>query len=140
MWPIILLSLTLNLLAPATRGVIGLANETHLLALVNESRIAQSLPALASDPSLVRTARAHSDRMAAAGAVSHTPSLHAVLRGWTILGENVAMASGVRDVFDYFLASPRHRALIADAGFTHAGVGVTDAGGTLFVTVWFGRL
>lgn len=139
MWPIVLLSLTLNLLAPATRDVVTISHEGHLHALVNQARIAEGLAPLATDPALTRVARAHSDRMAAAGSVSHTASLHAVLRGWTVLGENVAMASTVGDVFAYFMDSPKHRALIEDAGFTHMGAGVTDSGGTLFVTLWFGR-
>lgn len=139
MWPIVLLSLTLNLLAPATRDVVTLSHEGHLHALVNQARGAQGLAPLAVHPALTRTARAHSDRIAAAGVVSHTPSLHKVLGGWTILGENVAMASTIGDVFMYFMESIKHRALIHDAGFTHMGAGVTDANGTLFVTLWFGR-
>ncbi|HVL91263.1 MAG TPA: CAP domain-containing protein [Actinomycetota bacterium] len=139
MWPIVLLSLAMNLLAPATRDVVTISYEGHLHALINQTRDAQGLASLAVDASLTRVARAHSDRIAAAGVVSHTPSLHEVLGGWTVLGENVAMASTVGDVFFYFMDSAKHRALIQDAGFTHMGAGVTDASGTLFVTVWFGR-
>lgn len=138
MWAIVLLSLALNVVAPSARSVVTVADEAHILILVNQQRAEQGMAPLRSDPSLVRAARAHSARMATTGRIWHTPSLHAAAKGWRVLGENVALASAPNDTVRYFMGSPEHRDLILDRLFTHAGVGVTRRDGSLFVTVFFG--
>lgn len=138
MWPIVLLSLALNIVAPSARSVVTIADETHVLILVNQQRTQTGLAPLDSDPSLVRAARTHSVSMARSGRIWHTKTLHGAVRGWRVLGENVAMATTPKDVVDYFMASPPHRSLIQDRGFSHAGVGITRRDGSLFVTIFFG--
>lgn len=139
MWPVLVVSLAVQFVAPASTASRAAAEERALVALVNEHRASGRLPALKPAADLSARARDHAGRMAAAGAIFHSARpLYRHAPRWNAVGENVGMASSARDLFTYFLQSPGHRALILDASFTHVGAGVQIRDGTVFGVLWFG--
>ncbi len=124
--------------------------EDKLLVLVNAEREAHRLPPLGFDPLLRDLARAHSEKMAAAGVLAHDFPGYAALAEraagaglhFTKIGENVADGETfvVRFFHEALLASPRHRANILDPDFTHLGIGFVQRGNGRWVTQEFARL
>ena len=114
-------------------------DETAFLARLNDLRTSQGLPALASNSALTGVARAWAGSMAAAGSISHNPSLASQgPSNWARLGENVGMGMDVPSVHNAFVNSPPHYRNMVDAGFDSVGIGVVRNGsGALFVTVNF---
>lgn len=83
-------------------------------------------------------ARYHSERMAAAGTIWHTPDLTSQVSGWKYLGENVGVGPTVDALHTAFMNSPPHRANIIDPDFTEVAVGVAvDSSGQIYVTEIF---
>lgn len=130
--------------AAAGPGVVaGVAeDEAAFVSLINQSRAANGQPAMSADAAAADVARAWSQRMAAAGGLSHNPNLandvsvH-VTTQWTRIGENVGVGYSVRGLHDAFMSSAGHRANIL-GDFNRVGVGVVkEASGRIWVTVVF---
>jgi hypothetical protein len=94
---------------------------------------------LAIDGTLVSVARAWSAKMAAAGTISHNPSLASQApSGWRKLGENVGQGGDVDGLQNAFVNSPPHYRNLVDPAFNYVGIGVVyGANNTIFVTVDF---
>src|SRR5581483_7376187 len=119
----------------------GAANpgaEGQFLSLLNGSRAQAGLAPLADDAGLTSIARTWTDHLAAAGTLSHNPSLAVeVPSDWLRYGENVGMGGDVPSIETAFMNSPEHRAnILGDYNTVGIGVDVTPAG-EMFVTVDF---
>ena len=124
--------------APAYAG----PGEASFVSLINSSRAANGLPALATMGTLTSHGRKHSAEMAASGGIYHSSKseLRGLATGWESYGENVGR--GPNDpsaLHSAFMSSSGHRNNIL-GDYTHVGVGtfVTDEG-ILYVTVVFMR-
>lgn len=122
----------------ATAGAPAQADATTLYTLVNQSRKANSLPALARDSRLDAVAQAWSKKMAASGTLSHNPSYSSqVPSGWTRLGENVGYAGSDAVLHQLWMNSEGHRKNIL-GGYTSVGIGwVKDSQGRIWGTQVF---
>jgi uncharacterized protein YkwD len=121
---------------PATRA----GASSSLAGLTNNARTSRGLPPLAVSGDLAAAARQQAARMAARGALYHTPNLGGAVCCWTALGENVGVGPSIDAIFSAFMGSAEHRANILSGSFTQVGVGVvTDARGQLWVTEIFRR-
>ena len=115
----------------------------RVLALVNDAREEEGLPALATHPSLVRTAQAYAEDMAARGFFAHEDpegrsSGDRILAGgyakpscrcsWIYAtGENLAMGQDTpEEAVEDWLASPGHRANILHERYEDTGIGYHD--------------
>src|SRR5262245_9167464 len=82
---------------PARAGTTD--DEFAFFDLINQSRRASGLPALAMSSTLVSAARSHSATMASADTIFHTTNLGAVAgnaaSNWQAAGENVGMGPSV---------------------------------------------
>jgi uncharacterized protein YkwD len=125
------------------------AMEIETEKAVNRVRVRHGLTALASDPVLVRVARAHSEDMVRRHYFDHEdPDGHRVGDrvtaagiAWSKVSENLAMNSGMDDpvarAVEGWMDSPGHRANILDSAVTHAGVGIAEEdGGYTFTQVF----
>lgn len=102
-----------------------------IFSLLNQSRNGQGLGSLERMAALDATALDWANRMAAAGTLSHNPSVASQIPGgWSRLGENVAQ--GYRtgaSMHEGWWNSSGHRAnMLGD--FTHVGVAFLSAGGS----------
>ncbi len=114
--------------------------EQDFLSRLNGLRVSRGLSPLAADARLTDVARAWSGRMAAAGVMSHNPSLAAQApAGWQKLGENVGYGPTVAVLHDALVGSAPHYANMVDPGFNATGVGVVVTGSTIWVTQVFMR-
>lgn len=128
--------------------------ESAVLAHINRERQRLGLPPLALDETLALIARAHAAEMARAGVLSHVGADGAStverarlygLRGWRALGENIAFNQGFDDpagfAVERWMQSPKHRANITNALFTHTGIGVvrTPDGRVFFTQLFLAR-
>ena len=138
----------LAVIALTAVGLVGFAEAAHadtgsdesaFLAKLNDLRASKGLPGLSVNPALVDVARAWSAQMAAAGNISHNPSLAGQApSNWAKLGENVGMGGDVQSLHDAFVASEHHYVNMVDGQFSQVGIGVVHGGdGTIFVTVDF---
>ena len=113
-------------------------DEGDFVARLNDLRASQGLSTLSVDPALTDMARAWSAQMAAAGGISHNPSLATQAPSdWVKLGENVGVGPTVVSLHDAFVASPDHYRNMIDPAFQKVGVGVVQAGEVMYVTVDF---
>jgi uncharacterized protein YkwD len=112
---------------------------SRMLQLVNDVRDRNDRRLLRVDRKLSRYAIRHSQEMADAGYLFHTPDLASKLdgRNWSIGGENVGFASSLRAVMGGFMDSPPHRRNVLRRGYDHTAIGVVKAGGSLWVTTIF---
>jgi uncharacterized protein YkwD len=139
------------------------AEEQEFIEKVNAERTERGLNALAVDPLLVHTARAHSREMCARAYFDHhspTPGLSTPMDRYLkglhdqggstpdslLVGENIYYCSVFNDVYnvDYghraLMNSPGHRANILEKRFTKIGLGVyRNAQGEFWVTEMFSR-
>jgi len=123
--------------APAAHADTG-ADEALFLTLTNQARAGAGLQPLATDGMLTSIARSWSSQMAAAGGISHNPSLQGqVTVAWTQLGENVGEGPGVAVIQTAFMNSPHHRENILNGAYNFVGIGVVYSGATIYVTVDF---
>lgn len=112
------------------------ALEQQMLALVNQERARQGLPALHADAELTQVARAHSRDMLARGYFSHVSpegqDVSARLRearvAYLAAGENLAHAASLTQAHEGLMKSPGHRANILRPAFGRVGIGILDAG------------
>lgn len=123
-----------------------LAEEAHVLSLVNQIRRAQGIREVTHNAALHRAARLHSEDMADRGFISHTgsngshPGQRIREQGYLYrtFGENVA--SGQRtpeSVMNAWMNSPGHRANILQPGFCELGVGLAYRNSTPYWTQKF---
>ncbi len=148
--------------APASPNALS-SEEQEFIEKVNAERTQRGLNALAVDPLLVRTARAHSREMCARDYFDHhspTPGLTTPMDRYLkglhdmggstpeslLIGENIYYCSVFNDVYnvDYghraLMDSPGHRANILEKRFTKIGLGVyRNARGEFWVTEMFSR-
>jgi uncharacterized protein YkwD len=91
------------------------------------------------DPELSRVAREHTREMVRRRTLYHTSSnqLRRRVVRWILLGENVGVGGTVSSLHQAFMHSPAHRANIMRSSFRHSGVGVSEVGGRMWVTVIF---
>jgi len=137
--------------------------EQEFIGKVNAERTSRGLNALAVDPLLVHTARAHSREMCARDYFDHhspTPGLETPMDRYLkglhdgggatpeslLIGENIYYCSVFNDIYnvDYghraLMNSPGHRANILEKRFTKIGLGVyRNARGEFWVTEMFSR-
>lgn len=111
--------------------------ESQFVAMANSLRASQGLPPLEVDGNLVGKARGWAQTMAGAGDIWHSNLSDGVSAAWHRLGENVGMGPSVQSIHDALVASPGHYANLVDPGFRSIGVGVVNAGGTIFVAQVF---
>lgn len=148
--------------APASPNALS-AEEQEFIEKVNAERTERGLNALAVDPLLVATARAHSREMCARSYFAHyspTPGLNTPMDRYLqslhtqggstpeslLVGENIYYCSVFNDVYnvDYghraLMNSPGHRANILEKRFTKIGLGIyRNAQGEFWVTQMFSR-
>ncbi|HLJ62227.1 MAG TPA: CAP domain-containing protein [bacterium] len=116
-------------------------DEMELLAMTNEIRTARQLPPLLMSAALRTVARDHSRDMALSGYVGHdSPQgqsflarLADVVRGGTVVAENVTAALTVEQAHNAFIHSPGHLQNILNPAFRSVGVGVATAGAVGFM-------
>lgn len=106
--------------------------ESQVIALINQERAAEGLPALKANNKLTNAARAHSQDMACIGFFSHNspssgdPFDRIVRAGYSFssAGENIAAGYGsAAETVQGWMESPGHRANILGANFTEIGIG-----------------
>ena len=104
---------------------------------VNETRGNSGLAPLIIDDTLVNKAQAWAEHLASAGAISHSKLSDGAGDNWSVLGENVGMASSVAQMHSMFMNSPAHRDNIVSGKYNRIGTGVAEVGGRLFVVQVF---
>jgi hypothetical protein len=123
--------------APAAHADTG-SEEALFLSLTNSLRSSLGIQTLTPQDQLTSIARSWSAQMAAAGGISHNPSLpNQVTANWTQLGENVGMGGTVEAIQTAFINSPHHYENLANGAYNFVGIGVVDSNGTIYVTVDF---
>src|SRR5947199_4620656 len=109
-------------------------DEAQFFADLNAVRARNAVPPLATDGQLINVARGWSAQMAGAGGISHNPALGSQVSNWRSLGENVGTGSDVATIEAALEASPHHFENMVDPNFNYVGIGVVEAGGTIWVT------
>jgi Cysteine-rich secretory protein family len=123
------------------------ASERELLESVNRERALEHLSLLKWNAALAVAARAHSDRMAREGNISHRfpgePELsdRAIQAGvhYSKIAENVAEGPSLSEIHVGWMHSPGHRANILDPNLDSIGIGVSERNGQLYATQDFAR-
>jgi hypothetical protein len=159
---IVLLAAPLLVIAtarPSSAAVAPAAAEAQFLSLINASRQANGLGALAPDAALAGVARAWSASMSAVHQVTgdpvikplspnncalsslcHRPDLVAAVAAiepkWALVGENIGYGFDVAGLHDAFMRSPGHKANILGK-YNRVGIGVVLEGSAIWVTVDF---
>lgn len=125
--------------------------ERRAFDLVNSERRARGESPLQWDASLSQLARQHSLDMARSGNFNHRGldgrdmaerARAAGIRGWRVLGENIAFNQGFNDpsafAVERWMGSSKHRANILNGQFTRTGIGVARAAdGSIYFTQVF---
>jgi uncharacterized protein YkwD len=102
--------------------------ESQFAGRINSLRASKGLSQLRVSGELQGVARNWTERMVAAGQISHNPNLGSQVSGdWTKLGENVGVGYDVDGLMQAFINSPAHYKNLVDPDWTHVGVGVTMA-------------
>src|SRR5438270_8409916 len=109
-------------------------DEVQFFADINAVRARVGAPPLATDGQLISVARAWSSQMAGGVGLAHNPNLAGQISDWRSLGENVGTGSDVATIEAAFEASAHHYENMVDPNFRYVGVGVVEAGGTIWVT------
>ena len=121
--------------------------ERQLFSSVNLERKAHGLPALRYDEALANAARAHAQRMAQQGTISHQlpgePNLltraKAAGAHFSWISENVDEGPNPATIHQSFMKSPQHRANILDTDMNTAGIGVAERNGQLYAVEDFSK-
>jgi uncharacterized protein YkwD len=125
--------------------------ERRAFDLVNSERRARGETPLVWDAELSQLARQHSFDMARSGSLGHSGpdgrdmaarARSMGIRGWRVLGENVAFNQGFDDPSAFavqrWMGSSKHRANILNSQFTRSGIGVARAAdGSIYFTQVF---
>jgi len=137
--------------APPSPIAAAAAPEARMLALINASRVAAGLSALAADDRVATVARAHSAAEADARYVyhdgpdgtAHSRDVAACASGW--FGENTGKIwnDNVAALHAEFMAEPwepiNHRTNIMDPSFRRIGIGAVIGRDALYMTMVFCR-
>jgi uncharacterized protein YkwD len=125
--------------------------EQKLFDMINAVRVAQGLPSLASDISLVQVARRRSSDMGTKGYFSHVApdgatfvalldaaGIRYSMAGETIARNNYPAADSARVAYEGFMGSPPHRQIMLSPGYSRAGIGYyrTPDGMNYFTVVY----
>ncbi len=126
----------------AVLAILGVSCTRNAWALdsasrVNDTRGTSGLRPLVIDDTLVNKAQAWAEHMAAVGAISHSKLTDGAGNDWSVLGENVGMASNIAQMHSMFMNSPAHRDNIVSGKYNRIGTGVAEAGGRLYVVQVF---
>ncbi len=121
------------------------ATSSAIFNLVNESRAADSLPALVPNGQLTCLAQSWSQYLASTGQFFER-NLSATLAspgygGYHTLGENILRGPytlSASDMHTAWMNSPPHRANILSPAFTSLGIGISYANGEVYATEDFG--
>jgi uncharacterized protein YkwD len=116
------------------------SKEAAFVADINALRASRRLPALKVNPNLVAKARGWAATMAGAGSIRHSALPLGVTANWRKLGENVGRGGSEPGLHDAFVASPRHFKNLVDPAFGYVGIGVVNAGSSVFVSEVFMQL
>jgi uncharacterized protein YkwD len=119
----------------------------QLMALANEARRAQGAPPLQWDPALAAAALNHCKRMAAEGEISHRygdePSLtdRAGQAGahFSLIEENVAVASYLALIHQGWMQSPTHRTNLLNPQVDHVGIATVTTRGVIYAVADYSR-
>lgn len=134
------------LLLSAVPGVpADAADEVRLLEMVNIDRIRRALDPLEAEPEASEVARRHSTEMLGASRIYHDSPVNGTVEKrlagvsffFSKVGENVAEGFDLHLIHSALMDSPNHRRNILDPDYTHAGIGIAELGGTIFVTEVF---
>jgi len=121
--------------------------EQYLLSAANQERAALGLSQLRRNPKLARAATEHARAMAEHGTISHQfpgePELsnraaHAGV-SFSVIAENVGMATSAVTIHDLWMHSEHHRANILDPAIDSAGIAVVASGGQLYAVEDFAK-
>ena len=105
---------------------------------MNALRTGQGLAPFTIDAEIRTVAMGWTEKMAAAGAISHNPNLaKEITASWRKLGENVGTGPDVSSVEEAFENSPGHRRNLLDPDFTLVSITVVVRGERIFVTQQF---
>jgi hypothetical protein len=115
------------------------SEESSFVSRINAERTSRGIRAVSTRSDLIEVARWWSQQMAAAGQIWHDPNMPNEVSGWTALGDNVGRGPSVASLHDAFMNSSEHRSIILDPTYNQVGVGVYDAGDTIYVTEVFVR-
>jgi uncharacterized protein YkwD len=115
-------------------------DEQTIFDLANRERLAHKLPPLKWSAGLATAARAHAQKMAESGTLSHQfagemdMGMRFRVAGvhFTSAAENVAQAPSVAVLHQEWMNSPAHRDNILDPGLDSLGVAVVERNGQLF--------
>ena len=125
----------------STRGAVRIPiSEQYLLFAANQDRAAHGLGPVVYDPSLSVAASMHAREMAAHGTISHQfpgemdLSERASRYGvrFSLITENVAIASTSAEAHSLWMASPGHRANLLDPKVNTIGIAVLMRGDEAF--------
>ena len=112
--------------------------EAQFITGVNALRTSQGLNPFITDSEIRTVAMGWTEKMAAAGSISHNPNLaKEITASWRKLGENVGTGPDVASVEEAFENSPGHRRNLLDPEFTHVSITVVVRGERIFVTQQF---
>ena len=110
----------------------------QFVARINDLRTARGLGPVQEDGALMQFAQSWSDHLAAAGTLSHHPTMADSPGDWTKVGENVGFGPDVDTVFAAFIASREHYTNLVEPSFNTVGIGVTVLpDGTIYTTQEF---
>jgi uncharacterized protein YkwD len=108
-------------------------------SLINQSRSAQGLPALADDVAVRLKAQSWAQHLASTGRLAHSQLSSGLdVVPWVAVAENVGAGTSIRSVHDTYMDSSRHRANILDRRWDRVGTGhaVGDDGRTYTVQIF----
>jgi uncharacterized protein YkwD len=128
--------------APSTVGALATPSrdEQTIFDLANRERAARNLPPLKWSAGLATAARAHAQKMAQAGTLSHQfagemdMGMRIRVAGvrFTSAAENVAQGPSAAAVHQEWMNSPGHRDNLLDPELNSLGVAVVERNGQLF--------
>lgn len=136
-WKVAMVAMVATLAIGVLPAQADAGDAARLLALTNQVRASQGLPALTTDPQLTAVAQAWATELAGRGVISHNPSVRAQVRGWEVLGENVGVGGNVDAIHAGFVASPTHYANLVDSAYTKVGFGIVRPDARIFVVEVF---
>jgi uncharacterized protein YkwD len=110
--------------------------EAQFVSRINSLRASKGLSQLKVDSQLLGVARNWTEKMVAAGKISHNPNLSSEVSGnWTKLGENVGVGPSVDALMQAFINSPAHYRNLVDPDWNYVAAAVTRAAdGQLYTT------
>jgi uncharacterized protein YkwD len=126
----------ITVFAPTANAATSSATELSLIGWINSARSSRGLVPLRAHADLVAISGLRASRMAAANTMSHTiggnlaSQLNAYGVSWYRYGENVGWSTAswpstsARAIYNMWMNSPSHRALILSDRFNYIGVGL----------------